>query len=105
MIDSMVTLHTTDPATRLAVLNASLHQLRREVDRLGAADIIHSLRNHVMAVQGALGLAQARLTQGRGDEVEALLDLADARLREGRALVARTQRARVTVLRPDSLAA
>jgi len=101
----METAKTTDMATRLAVLTASLRQLRSEVDRLGAADTIHSLRNHLMAAQGALGLVEARLAQGRGDQVEALFELAETRLRAGRALVARAQHARFALPGRERLAA
>jgi len=79
----------TDDATRLRVLMMDLREVRRAVDRIGAADIVHSLHNAVLTAQGALGLVEARLHQGRTDEVAGLLELAEQRLRGCRTLIAR----------------
>ena len=94
----MLAVHTIDTSTRLAVLNSSLSQLRREADRLGAGDTIHLLRNSILTAQGALGLVESRLAQGRSDEVDNLLELAETRLREARSLVARRRRSRSTTI-------
>jgi hypothetical protein len=94
----MLAVHTIDTSTRLAVLNSSLSQLRREADRLGAGDKIHRLRNSILTAQGALGLVESRLTQGRSDEVDKLLELAETRLREARSVVAQRQRLRSTTI-------
>jgi hypothetical protein len=94
-----------DQCTRTRVLQAGLRQLRRDGDRFGTSDTIHTLRNAIGTVQGALGLVEARLTQGHADEIELLLDLADTRLREGRALIARTQHVRFPGLQPARRAA
>ena len=80
------------------MLNSSLSQLRREADRLGAGDAIHRLRNSILTAQGALGLVESRLAQGRSDEVEKLLDLAETRIREARSLVAQRHRLRSTTI-------
>ena len=89
-----------DQCTRTRVLQAGLRQLRRDGDRFGTAATIHPLRNAILTVQGALGLVEARLTQGHADEIALMLDLADTRLREGRALIARTEQVRFARLRP-----
>ncbi len=90
----MVSAYDNQQQTRATLLTASLRQLRQETDRMGAADGIHQLRNAVLTAQGALCLAERRLTVGHTDEVAMLLDLAERRLRECRAIVARKQRAR-----------
>ena len=87
-----MTTRYTDDATRLRVLMRDLREVRRAVDRLGAADIVHTLHNAVLTAQGALGLVEARLHQGRTDDVAGLLELADQRLRVCRTLIARRQR-------------
>jgi hypothetical protein len=94
----MLAIHTIDTPTRLAVLNSSLSQLRREADHLGAGDAIHQLRNCILTAQGALGLVESRLAKGRSDEVEKLLELAETRLREARSLVARRRRSHSTTI-------
>ncbi len=101
----MTTTHNIDTPTRVALLANSLAQIRRESDLLGAADVIHQLRNCVLTCQGALGLIESRLAQGRSDEIEKLLDLAEMRLREARALVARTHRTRWIPARTSALVA
>src|SRR3712207_5668142 len=90
-----MTTRYTDDATRLRVLMRDLRELRRAVDRLGAADIVHTLHNAVLTAQGALGLVEARLHQGRTDEVAGLLQLAEQRLRACRTVIARRQQPRV----------
>jgi hypothetical protein len=98
-------VHNIDTSTRVALLASSLRQVRGEGDRLGAADAIHQLRNCILTAQGALGLVEARLAQGRDDEIEKLLDLAESRLREARALIVQTSRRRLCPARPMTLAA
>jgi signal transduction histidine kinase len=100
----MMTTYSTDQAIRAKLLASSLLQVRREADRLGAADVVHELRNGILTIQGALGIVEARLAQGRTDEVDNLLELADTRLRRCRALIARTQRARLVRRLPEMLA-
>ncbi len=87
----MMTAYPPDPAARALLLQGALRQLHRETDRLGAADLLHQLRNAVLTAQGALHLVEQRLRQGRTDELDTLLDLAEARVRESRMLVARIQ--------------
>jgi len=87
----MVTGYNSEQYARAMLLAGSVRQLRRQTDTLGAADAIHQLRNSVLIAQGALSIVETRLSQGRDDDIEKLLDLAETRVREGRALVARTR--------------
>jgi hypothetical protein len=102
---AMVNNYEIDQAHAARLLAASLRQLQHDADRLGAADVIHQLRNCVLTAQGALTIAERRLAQGRADDVERLLNLAEARIREGRALVARTRQVRPLVAPAAALAA
>ncbi len=88
----MTQVENIDYAMRLRVLTDDLRQVRRAVDRVGAADVVHTLNNAVLTVHGALGLVEARLAQGRNDDVAGLLEMAERRLRECRALVVRRRR-------------
>ena len=90
----MITSFDTTQLHRATLLAGSLRQIRHAAERLSAADVIHQLRNSILTAQGALGLVETRLSQGRNDDIDTLLDLAETRLRECRALVARTQSAR-----------
>ena len=101
----MVSIDNPAQSKRVLVLRAGLRTLRIEADRAGAADLVHRLRNSVMTAQGALQLAEARITQGRCDEADELLDLAERRSEEGRALVARSKMSRFPLRRPKLAAA
>ncbi len=101
----MITIDNPAQSKRVLILRAGIRSLRIEADRAGAADLVHQLRNCVMTAQGALQLAEARLTQGRNDELDELLDLAERRMQEARALVARAQLARFPRRRPVLAAA
>ena len=80
---------STDNFTRLRMLQTDLRAVRRAVERVGAADSVHTFHNGVLTAQGALSLVEARLNQGRTDHVAGLLELAEQRLRCCRALMAR----------------
>jgi hypothetical protein len=101
----MITIDNPAQSKRALVLRAGLRNLRSEADRVGAADIVHQLRNCVMTAQGALHVVEARLTQGRNDELDELLDLAERRMHEARALIARSRLARFPSRRPVLAAA
>ena len=90
----MLSIPQTEHATRLRVLRQELWDLRRATDRLSAGDRVHALANAIQTAQAALGVVEARLRQGRTEEVERLLTLADERVRSGRRLIAQRQRLR-----------
>ncbi len=101
----MVTIDNPAQSKRVLILRANLRTLRIEADRAGAADLVHRLRNSVMTAQGALQIAEARITQGRYDEADELLDLAERRSDEARALVAKAKLSRFPLRRPRLAAA
>ncbi len=101
----MLSLPQPDHATRLRMLWQELRDLRRATDRLGAGDLVHALANAIQTAQAALGVVEARLRQGRTEEVARLLTLADERVRGGRRLIARHQRLRAGGARALSHAA
>lgn len=90
---------------RVVLLHAEARNLRSEADRLGAADVVHDVHNCVMTAQGALHIADARLADGRADDLDELLDLAERRMREAHALIARSRLARFPMRRPTLAAA
>ena len=104
-VTPMLALQHAEPSLRYRILAAELSRLRVESHQVGAADTIHSLINTVSTVQGALGLVETRLTEGRDDDVERLLDLAEMRIRQGRSLVVQARRRRFHYRRSATAAA
>src|SRR5215210_6697377 len=68
-----------DPTPRLRVLTSALRTVRWAGDGIGAADTVPPPHPAVLAPQGALGLVEACLTQGRTNEGEGELELMEQR--------------------------
>ncbi len=105
MVSPVISVHNFSDSARSLTLASSLRRLRIDAELAGNGASIHQLRNAVMTAQGALGLVETRLSEGRGADVETLLELAETRLREGRRLLTRTRGPDRHSCTPDGLVA